>query len=444
MSFSIGSQVFNVERKQPELIRPAKPTPYEIKDLSDLDDQEGLRFQLPGLLLFQKNELMEGKDPVEVIREAIAKTLVYYYPLAGRSREGPNRKLRVECTGEGVMFVEAVADIRLEQFGDSLHPPFPGIEELLYDVPGSSGVTDCPLLLIQLTRLNCGGFIFALRLNHTIIDAAGLAQFMQAIGEIARGASTPSVEPIWNRELLYARDPPQVTCVHHKCDQMPPPEGTPMIHEEMADRSFFFGPREAAALKKRLPSNISTSTTFDVVTACIWRSRTIALDLIPNEEMRLLCPMNGRGKLKLPAGYYGNAFVFSIAVATAGEICENPFEYTVELVKKAKAEVTEEYIRSFVDLMVVNGRPHVAAVQGTYLISDNTRSGFGEVDFGWGKPIYGGPALVDVGSVPGVGCFYLYKTNDKGEKGMVVPVRLPARAMDRFVMELDSMIGSVL
>ena len=141
--------VFTVKRQAPELITPAKPTPHQYKLLSDIDDQDGLRFQIPVIQFYRNDPSMGGTDPVKVIREAIAKTLVFYYPFAGRLREGPTRKLMVECTGEGVVFIEADADVTLEQFGDALQPPFPCLEELLYDVPGSAGVLNCPLLLIQ-------------------------------------------------------------------------------------------------------------------------------------------------------------------------------------------------------------------------------------------------------------------------------------------------------
>lgn len=140
---------YNVKRQSPELITPAKPTPFEYRLLSDIDDQESLRIQLPVLQFYAKNELMVNVDPVNVIRVALAKTLVFYYPFAGRLREGAGRKLMVECTGEGIMFVEADADVTLEIFGDPIRPPFPCSEELLYDVPGSSGILDCPLFLMQ-------------------------------------------------------------------------------------------------------------------------------------------------------------------------------------------------------------------------------------------------------------------------------------------------------
>lgn len=89
---------------------------------------------------------------MQAIREGISKALVYYYPFAGRLRELPEerRKLVVECSGEGILFIEADADVRLDQFGDDeLRPPFPCWKELLFDVPGSEGIVNTPILLIQ-------------------------------------------------------------------------------------------------------------------------------------------------------------------------------------------------------------------------------------------------------------------------------------------------------
>lgn len=434
------SLVFKVRRCEAELVRPVRPTPREHKRLSDVDDQEGLRFQIPAIQFYQGDG--SGRDPARAIREGLARALVFYYPFAGRLRELPgSRKLVVDCNEEGVLFVEADADVTLDQFGDALQPPFPCLEELIFDVPGSSAVLDAPVLLIQVTRLKCGGFIFAVRLNHAMSDAAGLVQFMTAVGEMAKGADAPSVLPVWQRELLDARDPPRITCTHREYEQVEDTKGTLIPLDDMEHRSFFFGAAQMSALRSRVPPHQRASSTFEVLTACLWRCRTIAIQPDPEEEVRVLCIGNARTKFNppLPAGYYGNAFAFPVAVTRADKLCQNPLGYALELVKKAKADVTEEYMRSLADLMVLRGRPHFTVVR-SFLVSDTTKAGFGNVDFGWGKPVYGGPAKGGVGAIPGVASFYIPFRNREGENGIVVPVCLPAPAMRIFVQELDALL----
>ncbi|XP_047332705.1 benzyl alcohol O-benzoyltransferase-like [Impatiens glandulifera] len=436
---------FTVRRQEAELVRPAKPTPRVHLPLSDIDDQESLRFQIPTIHFYGAGDnIIDRRDPVSVIRKALSQALVSYYPLAGRLKEFPERKLFVDCTGElGVLFIEADADVALKHFGDALQPPFPGLEDLLYDVPDSSGVLGCPLLLIQVTRLTCGGFVMAVRLNHTMCDAPGLVQFLTAVGEFARGNQAPSIDPVWERHVLNARSPLRVTCTHREYDEED--VGAIVIPplDEMVHRSFFFGKTESAALRNLVPhAQREACTSFDLMTACLWRCRTIALNFEPNEEVRVLCIVNARSKFEppLPSGYYGNAFAFPVALSTAGNLCKNPLGYALKLVVKAKADVTEEYMRSMADLMVLRKRPHFT-VGRTYLVSDLRRSGFGDIDFGWGKARYGGAAKGGVGAIPGVASFYIPSKNDKGEDGTVVPLCLPADAMKVFEEELQRMLN---
>ena len=58
-----------VKRYAPEFVRPSKPTPHEIKLLSDIDDQEGLRFQIPVIQFSKYDPNMAGKDPVDIIEK---------------------------------------------------------------------------------------------------------------------------------------------------------------------------------------------------------------------------------------------------------------------------------------------------------------------------------------------------------------------------------------
>ncbi|KAJ4759018.1 HXXXD-type acyl-transferase family protein [Rhynchospora pubera] len=192
---------------------------------------------VPVIQFYRYNPSFKGRDPAKVIWDALAKALVLYYPFAGRLREiqDGSRKLVVECTGEGVLFIEADAGVRLEQFGELLLPPFPCIKELLFDIPGSSQVLNAPLLLIQVTRLQCGGFIFALRFHHAMLDAQGLVQFMTAVAEMARGHLTPSIPPVWSRELLEARSPPCPSFAHREYDVVEDTKGTLMPLDDMAN-----------------------------------------------------------------------------------------------------------------------------------------------------------------------------------------------------------------
>ncbi|KAK8638141.1 hypothetical protein V6N13_136581 [Hibiscus sabdariffa] len=252
--------VFTVRRCKPEFVTPAKPTPSEQKLLSDIDDQASLRFQVPLIFFYRQQPSMEGKHPAE-----------------------------------------ADADVTLEQFGEALQPPFPCFDELLFNVPGSEGILNCPLLLIQVTRLKCGGFIFAIRLNHTMCDGPGLKQFVSSVAAMTRGEATHLIPPVWRRHLLDARDPPQVTCTHHEYDEVE--ASLPL--DNLVQRSFFFGHAQVSLLRRLLPVHLRRCTKFELLTAFLWRCRSLAINLDPHGEVRMLCIVNARSKIEplLPQGY---------------------------------------------------------------------------------------------------------------------------------------------
>ncbi|KAL3738513.1 hypothetical protein ACJRO7_019960 [Eucalyptus globulus] len=287
----------------------------------------------------------------------------------------------------------------------------------------------------QVTRLKCGGFILGIRLNHAISNSVGLKQFLEAAAELARGASAPSQPPVWRREILKARDPPRVTCTHPEFEDTVDAGSAVAMSDlpNMAHGSFFFGPREVASIKKRLPHHLVLKcSTFELLTACLWKCRTIALEVEPDDVVRLSCVINARG-LNVPRGYYGSTSVKAMVLSKAGHLCTSPLGYAVELVKKAKEMVSEEYVRSFIDASVIKGGPKHTTVWD-YVVADTTKVGFEAVDFGWGKPVYGGVA----GAVPSISIYVKYKTRE-GEEGIVAAIMLPERAMRRFQEELEKM-----
>ena len=101
-----------------------------------------------------------------------------------------------------------------------------------------------------MTRLRCGGFVLALRYNHIMSDGMSILQFMIAVGEMAQGATAPSIPPAWQRELLNARNPPQVTFTHHEFDNVVESKVFASSLHDMARNCFFFGPTQISAIRK--------------------------------------------------------------------------------------------------------------------------------------------------------------------------------------------------
>ncbi|GJM98293.1 hypothetical protein PR202_ga15288 [Eleusine coracana subsp. coracana] len=285
-------------------------------------------------------------------------------------------------------------------------------------------------------------------------DALGLMQFLAAVSELARGATAPTVPPVWERHLLEARDVPRPCFAHREYDEVPGAMslGLAMPLDDMATRSFFLGRQELVAIRSRLTPDLQKrASKFDIVAGWLWRCRTVALAPDSDDEMRLIFIVNARGRNKkpttntnskgIPDGYYGNAFALPVAVSKAGELCEKPLSYAVELVKKAKDEVSMEYMQSTADLMVLRGRPLPCTTAGTYSLSDVTKARFDSHDFGWGKPVYGGPAdAVGSPSMPWLASFLLPFKNADGEDGILVPTSLPRPAMDRFVEQMGQLL----
>ncbi|KAK1364601.1 Benzyl alcohol O-benzoyltransferase [Heracleum sosnowskyi] len=271
-------------------------------------------------------------------------------------------------------------------------------------------------------------------------DSVGLVHFLKCVPAIARGM-TIIVQPVWCRELLKSRIPPKFSFVHPEYEE-DPDEATKMMHRKNIIRqSVFLSIKDMKALRNGLPPYFQKSSMFEIVTACVWIARTLALEIDPNEIVKLICVVNARGKYQfnLPDGYYGNALIFPAAISKASVLCQSPLAYAVKLIQKVKARVSEEYVRSVLDLLAYNKGQISIHNSWKFIASDTSLAGFTEVDFGWGKPIYGGPLVVAISFYTSA---YARFKNSEGEVGMVVPICLPPQAMARFREELFKIIYS--
>lgn len=111
----------SVIKMDPVIVCPAMETPKEVLYLSNIDDQPILRSTNKVLLVYDAS-LNYDADPALVIRDALSKALVYYYPLDGRLRKTQNAKLEVNCNGEGAVFVQGNANCSLMDVGYLVRP----------------------------------------------------------------------------------------------------------------------------------------------------------------------------------------------------------------------------------------------------------------------------------------------------------------------------------
>ncbi|XP_058070578.1 omega-hydroxypalmitate O-feruloyl transferase-like [Magnolia sinica] len=418
---------FTVKKLDPVLVRPAEETNGGFYFLSNLDQNIATIIQT--VYCFKGDKSNGVATPGKVIRQALAKVLVHFYPLAGSLTIGSDGKLVVRCTGEGVVFVEAAADHEIEVLGDISVPDPNKLGKLVHTYPSARNLLEIPLLTVQVTGFKCGGFVLGIAINHCLVDGITAMEFIHSWAEIARGFPL-SIPPFIDRSILRSRDPPKIEFPHHEFAEIDDVSNLVSRYQdqEMQHRSFCFSPESLTQLKKLAMEDgaISKCTNFVLLSAFIWRARTKALKMSPTQQSKLLFAVDGRSKFNppMPKGYFGNGIALTYCLCSAGELVDKPLSFAVRLVQDAIKLVTEDYIRSAIDYFeVTRSRPSLTA---TLLITTWATLSFNTTDFGWGEPIQSGPVTMPEKEV------VLFLSHGREKKSTNVLLSLPVSAMETF------------
>ncbi|KAJ3683638.1 hypothetical protein LUZ60_013865 [Juncus effusus] len=381
-------------------ISPSPPPPPSLHSLplSHLDTDRNLHFRFRTLRLYSSSNNSPKLDPFETISpEAISSALSLFFPLAGSLHCRSDSRIEIHCScDDSVPLVRAESKVPLSHLS-SCPPGSPLLDCLAPDLDQNQNNdpdSRRPLLAFQITKFSCGGFALGMCTHHTLCDGSGANQFLTRLAQLTRGKTNLVTQPVWDRaELLGPRTLPHVDV---------PLDEILTFDADVAKNGVYGG--GACKVKEwfhvsesgveRLRDGICKEagfgfTTFEALSAFIWRARIKASNENKEEIVKMVYSMNISKIIKppLPAGYWGNICVPVYVTLTTKDLISQPLWKTATLIKESKKSVTDEYVRSYIDFQELHYEKGINAGKRVFAFTDWRRLGHSEVDFGFGGPV---------------------------------------------------------
>ncbi|KAI5675119.1 hypothetical protein M9H77_06069 [Catharanthus roseus] len=443
-----------IKIQETALIHPSKPpfTDDHILPLSHLDTDRNLNILFRYLRVYVNSNSQKVQpnfsDPFHVITTVLSSALTPYYQYAGtlRRRNFDNR-LELHCQGgKGVPVIRAAVDccsLSEIKYLDEIDPDEEFVEGLV-PIPDQDEAMIHPMTL-QITVFQCGGFVLGAAIHHSLCDGIGATQFFNVMAEFARGVTQISAKPVWDRQILLGpRNPPRVEFPIQEFLSLDR-NFAPYAEENGRVVREFFHVRDdwLDRLKCVLFEQCGSKfTTFEALGAFIWRARAKASKIPANEKLKFAYSINIRKLVnpQLPMGYWGNGCVPMYTHLIAKDLLQQPIWKTADTIKKSKFNVSDEYVRSFIDFQELHFDKGITAGTRISGFTDWRHLGHSTVDFGWGGPVTVFPLSRHLlGSVEP--CFFLpYSSANEGQKdGFKILVYLQQEAVLDFKEEMDKL-----
>ncbi|KAI3463476.1 hypothetical protein Pfo_020139 [Paulownia fortunei] len=238
------------------MVRPMAAKPSASLWISNLDALMPANYHTLTLYFYRSTGAANFFDPT-VLKAALSRALVEFYPVAGRLKWDKDR-IEINCNGEGALFVEADAD----------------------------GIAN----------------------EHHVSDGFSAIHFINTWSDIARGLDI-TIPPFLDRTVLRARNPPKPQFTHIECHP-PPPMKTPQHNSNLSDAapettfSIFKLTRDHLhALKANCNEDddgnkVTNYSTYEVLAGHVWRCVCKARGLPEDQETKLYIPIDGRFRLR--------------------------------------------------------------------------------------------------------------------------------------------------
>ncbi|GLJ51121.1 hypothetical protein SUGI_1088290 [Cryptomeria japonica] len=263
----------------------------------------------------------------------------------------------------------------------------------------------CKSVHVQVTFFKCGGVCLGVGVEHHVVDDYAALHFINTWSNVACGLDV-TLQPFIDRTLLRARNPPTPN-FHHVEYQPPPPlnNQNDILNRNKNDFSgaIFKITREQLDILKgsaKGNGNRVTYSNYEILSGHIWRCACKERNLTDDQETKLYIGTDGRRRLQplLPPRYFGNVLFTSTPMAVSGDLVSKPLYNFASKIHQALGRMDDEYLRSAIDYLELQPDMTPLATSANNYRSLNigitswVHKPIHDADFGWGRPIFMGPA----------------------------------------------------
>ncbi|KAK4743063.1 hypothetical protein SAY87_001064 [Trapa incisa] len=356
---------------------------------------------------------------IEALKSSLAQVLVSYYAFAGEVVMNSVSEPETLCNNSGVDFVEAAASFQL-RFLD-LYDPDESVQGKLLPTKRRG------VLAVQATEFECGGIVVACTFDHRVADAYSANMFLLSWAEMCR-SSKVTIVPCFRRSLLYPRYQNHCYPHHLGIDQMyvtlselppSPPRPSKSMQEpddgaansSLISRIYYVTASQLQQLQQLASSGVDRKRTkLEAFSSFLWKmlAKSTSVDsggvgMLTTVSVGIV--VDGRTKLIRAdmSSYFGNVLSILIGEENASELVERPLSsVAAALHELLHTAATEEHFLALIDWVEAH-RPEASMTRiyskGTeggggggslaFVVSSGLRFPMSEIDFGWGRPVFG-------------------------------------------------------
>ncbi|GLJ42530.1 hypothetical protein SUGI_0881760 [Cryptomeria japonica] len=184
---------------------------------------------------------------------------------------------------------------------------------------------------------------------------------------------------------------------------------------------------------------------FEVVAALAWQARTKARQILNDQNVKLLFPMDIRRLINppLPQGYYGNAIGMACALDTAQDLINGSILQAAKIIKKSKLSLNDTYLMP--SIVTYPSTLNITTKQDNLLALGDWRwLGFNEVDFGWGDAENVSSLLLLEKELAPTDYIIFVQPPKHMPNGIKMVMCMPMSIFKSFKIEVDSIINQYM